>query len=170
MHPGPRFSHWKFIAQAKVRRTLSSVSPYRESSHQRFPSSSRRPFPLSLFFLSFYLSFLLPIGRRPTSPPGYEILWEPKRFSRPEFSLLRSPMNLDRPIVERDILDFFFSVVQSLFFFFLILLFAESTRKEWSNGRIGQNYFFFFRAYYGDLRKQYCFLLLNICIFLLINN
>lgn len=59
--------------------------------------------------------------------------------------LLRSPMNLDRPIVERDILDFFFSeCAESFFFFFLILLFAESTRKEWSNGRIGQNYFFFF--------------------------
>lgn len=101
----------------------------------------RRPFPLSLFFLSFYLSFLLPIGRRPTSPPGYEILWEPKRFSRPEFSLLRSPMNLDRPIVERDILDFFFS---ESFFFFWYYFSQSRLEKSGVTGALDKIIFFFF--------------------------
>ena len=85
MHPGRRFSHWKFIARAKVRRTLFSgaVSPHRESSHQRFRvllSSRRRPssilsrFSPSLFLSLFFLSFFFCSANRESPPPCPQVM------------------------------------------------------------------------------------------------
>lgn len=126
MHPGRRFPHWKFIAQAKVRWTLWPVSPYRESSHQRF----RAPFfPGGPFFLSFLPSFFPPPANRERgNPPRPRVM----RFYESQSGLGR-PGFPSRSATSRDTnqrFQFFFFFYGCTDFFDITLSFKRNARLD----------------------------------------
>ena len=114
-----------------MRWTLWPVSPYRESSHQRF----RAPFfPGGPFFLSFLPSFFPPPANRergnPPRPRVMRFYESQSGLGRPGFpSRSATSRDTNRSSNQRvQFFFFFFTVVQ----IFLISLFPPKETRDWT--------------------------------------